>query len=152
MKKVIALVLATITMVSLLTYTVAENGLLTTTAALTNSEQILPGSEHGLPSSEHVVSFKIKDYSYDGELIKGKVVSTGAPLEGKYLNVRYTLFLEGNNYAQGSQVVAEDGTFEITAVGNIEHITLVVFSFTKLSDKTTHTTYSGSAVEFDVAL
>ncbi|MBR3742651.1 MAG: hypothetical protein IKN04_19720 [Clostridia bacterium] len=106
-----------------------------------------------LADETEATSYKITDYSYDGEFVSGKVVVSGAPLEeGKRVNVRATFFLEGNNYMSTTGQIDEDGTFSITASGSIEHITLVVFTFVRLSDKTSHTKYSESAVGFDVKL
>lgn len=131
MKKVIALVLAAIILASLLSFTVAENGLLAT--------------QGDLASSEQVVSLKVSEYSYDGKLLSGKIV--GDVPAGKIGGVTITLFLSGNRYVKTTMKVT-DGEFEYIFSEPAEYITMVPVTFTRLSDTASRVSYYNGAVGY----
>ena len=99
MKKITALLLALILMISLVGTALAD------TAAA------------GEPK------YTLTDVKYDGKNVTGKVVLVEGTSSFEKINVRVTFFIFNNYYMATSQTVKADGTFSITGVGPIEYIT-----------------------------
>ena len=99
MKRIAALLLALVLMISMVGTVLAE-----TTAAAEPK-------------------YSITDVKYDGRNVTGKVVLVDGTSAYEKISVRVTFFIFNNYYMATSQTVKEDGTFSITGVGPIEYIT-----------------------------
>jgi len=99
MKRITALLLALIMMISLAGTVLAE-----TTAAAEPK-------------------YTITDLKYDGKDVTGKVVITGGTSAYEAISVRVTFFIFNNYYMATAMNVKADGSFIIRGVGPIEYIT-----------------------------
>lgn len=99
MKRITALLLALVLMISMVGTVLAE------TAATAEPK------------------YTLTDVKYDGKDISGKVVLVDGTSAYEKITVNVTFFIFNNYYMATSQTVKKDGTFSITGVGPIEYIT-----------------------------
>ena len=74
--------------------------------------------------------YTITDLKYDGQFLSGKVVHDDKTPAVEKIKIRATFFIVGNYYMATSATVKEDGTFIVEAVGPIEYITAIANSVT----------------------
>lgn len=110
MKKILALLLATLMLLSLVGAAMAE----TVTATDT-----------------HEAKYTLADVKYDGRNVTGKVVHVDGTAVVEKISVRVTFYIFNNYYMATSQTVRSDGTFSITGVGPIEYITVLARAVTE---------------------
>ncbi len=98
-------------------------------------------------TAEDDVSFVISNIQYDGNTITAAV--SGEVPAGKHVAVYVTLFMPNNTYIRVAATVI-DGELELQYSETAEYITLLPFTFTRLSDVSSRSYYYGSAVEYFV--
>jgi len=113
MKKILALLLASVMMLSLVGTAMADT--LTTTATTTTAE----------------AKYTLTDVKYDGKNVTGRVIHVDGTAVVEKISVRITFFIFNNYYMATSQTVRADGTFSITGVGPIEYITVLARAVTE---------------------
>ncbi len=108
---------------------------------------ILLASMICVATAEDEISFAISNIKYDGKTLTAVV--NGEVPAGKRVAVYVTLFMPNNTYIRVPTTII-DGELEMQYSEAAEYITLLPFTFTRLSDVSSRAYYYGSAVEYFV--